>query len=122
MTIDATTKEGQGTSATPIEATTQNHQVQGAMVKVLKKTAEIANICFMAIGETSEVRIPKCHNFYYLQNTIDMITDELQKVIGEYNKISNEKKNQEILLEESQVEVNLAQEELDEIKMRTNSI
>lgn len=53
----------------------------------------------MALGETSMVRNSICPNFYDLQNTIDMLTDELQKVFDEYNVISNEKKNWEILLE-----------------------
>lgn len=42
--------------------------------------AETAHICFMTLGEISEVRIPNCPNCYDLQNTIDMVADELQKV------------------------------------------
>lgn len=40
-------------------------------------------MCFMAMGECSGV---------------DMVTDELQKVIDEYNKITQEKKNWQTLL------------------------
>lgn len=53
---------------------------------------EAANICFIAIGETSKVRNSIYPNYYNLQNTIDMSKDELQKVIDEYNIIKHLKK------------------------------
>ncbi|XP_049378086.1 uncharacterized protein LOC125842830 [Solanum stenotomum] len=59
---------------------------------------ETANICFMELGETSE------------------------KVIDEYNKFAQEKKDWLILLKESQIEVDLLTEELDEVKIQLNSI
>lgn len=46
-----------------------------------------------------------------------MIAEELQNVIDEYNKLFREKKDWQILLEASQIEVYLLQEELDDVKM-----
>ncbi|XP_049365262.1 uncharacterized protein LOC125830085 [Solanum verrucosum] len=51
-----------------------------------------------------------------------MVIDELQKVIDEYNKIAQEKKDRQILLEASQIEVDLLEEELEEVKMQLNNI
>jgi len=45
----------------------------------------------MVLDETSEVRPFNCPNYNDLQNSLDMIADELQKVIDEYNKIAQEK-------------------------------
>ncbi|KAH0765629.1 hypothetical protein KY285_001500 [Solanum tuberosum] len=53
-----------------------------------------ANICFIALGESSE------------------------KVIDEYNKIAQEKKDWQILLEASQIEVDFLEEELEEEKTK----
>ena len=47
----------------------------------------------MALGETSEVRPFNCPNYNDLQNTLDMVTDELQKFIYEYNKLAQEMKD-----------------------------
>lgn len=38
---------------------------------------EATNICFMSLGETSEMRKLNCSNYHDLQKTIDMITSEL---------------------------------------------
>ncbi|KAH0725399.1 hypothetical protein KY284_001264 [Solanum tuberosum] len=54
---------------------------------------ETTNICFIALGESSK------------------------KVIDEYNKIAQEKKDCQILLEVSPIEVDLLLEELEEAKM-----
>ncbi|KAH0665666.1 hypothetical protein KY285_026872 [Solanum tuberosum] len=43
-----------------------------------------------------------------------MVADELQKVIDEYNKIAQEKKDWQVLLEASQIEVDLLTKELEE--------
>ena len=51
-----------------------------------------------------------------------MVIDELHKVIDEYNKLAQEKKDWQILLEASQIEVDLLTEELEEVKMQLNSI
>lgn len=75
----------------------------------------------MALGETSEVRPFNCPNCNDLQNSLDMVADELQKVIDEYNKIAQDKKDWQILLEASQIEVDLLTEELEEVKMQLNS-
>ncbi|XP_049364757.1 uncharacterized protein LOC125829593 [Solanum verrucosum] len=50
------------------------------------------------------------------------VADELQKVIDEYNKIAQEKKDWQILLEASQIEVDLLTEELKDVKMQLNSV
>jgi len=71
----------------------------------------------MALGETNEVRLFNYTNCNDLQNSLDMVTNELQKFIDEYNKIAQEKKDCQILLEASQIEVDLFAEELEEVKM-----
>ncbi|KAH0755142.1 hypothetical protein KY290_025412 [Solanum tuberosum] len=83
---------------------------------------EMTNLCFMALGETSEVRPFNCPNCNDLQSSLDMVADELQKVIDEYNKIAQEKKDWQVLLEASQIEVDLLMEELEELKMQLNNI
>lgn len=50
-----------------------------------------------------------------------MVTGELHNVIDEYNTITQEKKVWQILLEASQIEVDLLTEELEEVKMQFNS-
>lgn len=47
----------------------------------------------MEIGESNEVRLHDGHYCNTLESNIDMITNELQKVINEYNKIDQEKKS-----------------------------
>ncbi|XP_059310153.1 uncharacterized protein LOC132061332 [Lycium ferocissimum] len=79
-------------------------------------------MCFMAKSDTSEVRTPSCSKCIDLQATLDLVTDDLQKMIDEYNKLAKEKKNWQIQLEASQIEVDLLEEELGEIKMQLNSI
>ena len=61
----------------------------------------------MALGETSEVRTFDCSNYNDLQDFLDIIIDELHKVIDAYNKVVQEKKEFHILLEASQIEVDL---------------
>lgn len=51
-----------------------------------------------------------------------MFTDELQKIIDEYNKLSQEKTDYKIVLETSQINVDLLEKELEEVKMLLNSI
>ena len=46
----------------------------------------------MTLGETSELIPSNCSNYNDLQDSLDMVTDELQKVIDAYNKISHERK------------------------------
>ena len=53
---------------------------------------EIGNICFMALGKTSDVRSFNFLNCNYLQDSLDMVIGELQKVFDKYNKIAQEKK------------------------------
>lgn len=67
-------------------------------------SVETANICFKAIGETSEVRVSNCKSCIDLQNYLDMVIDKIQKVIDEYNKLAK-KQNRQILLDVSQVEI-----------------
>lgn len=83
---------------------------------------EMANSCFLSLGERTEVtsyNYPNCND---LQNSLDMVTDELQKFIDEYNKVAQEKKVQMILLEASQIEVDLLTKELEEKKIHLNTI
>lgn len=45
----------------------------------------------MAIIETSEVRSSNCPNCLNIQTSTDLVTDDLQKLIDEYNKLAKEK-------------------------------
>lgn len=47
----------------------------------------------MKLDETSEVRPFNYPNYNDLKNSLDMVTNESQKVIDEYNKIVQEKKD-----------------------------
>lgn len=51
-----------------------------------------------------------------------MVTDEFHNVIDKYNKFPQEKKYWQILLEASQIEVDLLAEELEEIRLQLNRI
>ena len=75
----------------------------------------------MALGETSKVRPSNCSNCDDLQNSLDMVIDELQKVILEYNKLAQEKKDWQSFIEASQIEVDLLKKELQELKMQLNN-
>lgn len=44
-------------------------------------------MCFMATGESSEVRLHNYHNCDTLESNLDIIADEPQKVIDEYAKL-----------------------------------
>lgn len=78
-------------------------------------------MCFMETGDPSEVRPHDCHNSNILESNFDMITNEIQKVIDEYNKLIQEKKNCEAwfkrkLKEEQrsrQIEIKACQIEID---------
>ena len=82
----------------------------------------MTNLCFMELGETNEVRPFNCVNCNDLKKSLDMVIDELKKVINEYNKLAQEKKDWQILLEAIQIEVGLLTEDLEEIKMQLNNI
>ena len=47
----------------------------------------------MLLGETSDVRPLNCPRYNHLENSFDIITDELHKFIDEYNKLAQENKN-----------------------------
>lgn len=76
----------------------------------------MANLCFIALAETSEIRSYNFSNCINLQNSLDMDEDELQQIIDQYNKITREKKDTQILLEFSQIEIYLLIEELEEVE------
>lgn len=82
----------------------------------------MGDLCFMELGETSEVKSYNCSNFNDLQNSLDTVADELQKIIDEYTNIAWEKKDWQILLESSQIKIDLLTEELEEVKMQLNSV
>ena len=62
---------------------------------------------YTALRETREVRSHNCPNCRNLQTSLDVVTDELQKVIDEYKKIYQEKKDCQILLEGRKAEIDL---------------
>lgn len=62
----------------------------------IEDDAETANISFMVIWESSEVLHFKCHSYNIWQSNLDIIIDELQEVINEYNKIAQEKKSRKL--------------------------
>ena len=76
------------------------------------------NSCFVSLGETRKERSYNCPNCNYLQNSLDMVSDELQKFIDEYNKHLQETNVWQILLKASQIEVDLLLEELEKVKMQ----
>ena len=51
-----------------------------------------------------------------------MVTNELQKVMDAYNKISHERKEWQILLEARQIEVDLVAQESEKVKVHLNNI
>lgn len=51
-----------------------------------------------------------------------MVIDELHKVIDEYNKLAQEKKDWQILIMETHIQVDLLTEELKKVKMQLNNI
>lgn len=74
----------------------------------------------MTLSETNEVRsfnYSKCNN---LQASMDIFTDELPKLIDDYNKVTQEKKDWQILLEASLIEVDILGEELEKVKVQLN--
>ncbi|KAH0646552.1 hypothetical protein KY284_034436 [Solanum tuberosum] len=86
--------------------------------------SESANICFMALEETNQQNKNDASEEDSSESTdvCFMALGETSKVIDEYNKLANEKKNWQISLEVSQVEVDLLLEELGELKTQLNSV
>lgn len=72
--------------------------------------------------QTCEVRTYNCSECDNLQKSLDMVSDELQNVINEKNKLAQEEKNWQFLLEASQIEVDLLTKELEEKKIHLNTI
>lgn len=58
----------------------------------IEDDAETTNMCFLAIGDSIELRPFNCQNCSFFESNLDMITDEVKSIIYEHNKISQEKK------------------------------
>ncbi len=43
----------------------------------INENDEMENSCFVSMGETREIRSYNCLNCNYLQNSLDMVSDEL---------------------------------------------
>ncbi|XP_060210640.1 uncharacterized protein LOC132637589 [Lycium barbarum] len=91
--------------------------------KVSKDDEEdMENICFMAIGETSEVRPYHCSNCSETQELLDQTLEDLNRVFNEYKKLKRERRDWELKLEVVETEKDLHQEEVDDLKLQLNGL
>ncbi|XP_049405169.1 uncharacterized protein LOC125868582 [Solanum stenotomum] len=74
---------------------------------------EIANLCFMAMEESST---KVCNNCNDLKNLLDRAVTNLNRILTDFRNLQNDKRNLEIKLEVSEVEKDLLYEEIHELK------
>ncbi|XP_060182255.1 uncharacterized protein LOC132611916 [Lycium barbarum] len=80
------------------------------------------NICFMAIGETSEVRPYHCSNCSETQELLDQTLENLNIVFNEYKKLKRETRDWELKLEVFEIERDLLQEEVEDLTLQLNGM
>ncbi|XP_059315394.1 uncharacterized protein LOC132066004 [Lycium ferocissimum] len=80
----------------------------------------MTNICFMAIGKTSEVRPYHCSNCSETQELLDQTLEDLNRVFNEYKKLKRERRDWELKLEVVEIERDLLQEEVEDLKLQLN--
>ncbi|XP_060200618.1 uncharacterized protein LOC132628880 [Lycium barbarum] len=80
------------------------------------------NICFMAIGETSEVRPYHCSNCSETQELLDQILEDFNRVFNEYKKLKRERRDWELKLKVVEIERDLLQEEVADLKLQLNGL
>nr|XP_009616300.1 uncharacterized protein LOC104108866 [Nicotiana tomentosiformis] len=78
--------------------------------------------CFMARGETSEVRSYKCDICNELQDILDLTLKESQKMMNELRRLNMEKKDWELKLEVCEIEKEVLQDEVQELQMQLNGM
>ncbi|XP_070002201.1 uncharacterized protein [Nicotiana sylvestris] len=78
--------------------------------------------CFMARGETSEVRSYNCERCNELQDILDLTLKESQKMMNELKKLNREKKDWEFKLEVCEIEKEVLQDEFHELQMQLNGM
>nr|XP_009626801.1 uncharacterized protein LOC104117450 [Nicotiana tomentosiformis] len=76
------------------------------------ESKESTENCFMARGETSEVRSYSCDRCNELQDMLDLTLKESQKMLNELKRLSREKKNWELKLEVCEIERDALQDEV----------
>nr|XP_016472589.1 PREDICTED: uncharacterized protein LOC107794602 [Nicotiana tabacum] len=78
--------------------------------------------CFMACGETSEVRSYKSDRCNELQDILDLTLKESQKMLNELRRLNREKKDWELKLEVYEIERDVLQDEVQELQMQLNGM
>ncbi|XP_070045045.1 uncharacterized protein [Nicotiana tomentosiformis] len=77
--------------------------------------------CFMACGETSEVRSYKSDRCNELQDILDLTLKESQKMLNELRRLNREK-DWELKLEVCEIERDVLQDEVQELQMQLNGM
>nr|XP_016437681.1 PREDICTED: uncharacterized protein LOC107763676 [Nicotiana tabacum] len=71
---------------------------------------------------TSEVRPLNCPNYYELQEFVDIVLANIERVLNELRKIQREKKEWSLKLEVCEIERDLLQEEVNELQLQLNGL
>ncbi|XP_070025821.1 uncharacterized protein [Nicotiana sylvestris] len=78
--------------------------------------------CFMARGETSEVRSYNCERCNELQDILDLTLKEYQKMMNELKRLNKEIKDWKLKHEVCEIEKEVLQEEFGELQMQLNGM
>ncbi|XP_070035482.1 uncharacterized protein [Nicotiana tomentosiformis] len=78
--------------------------------------------CFMARGETSEVRPFNCERCNELQDILDLTLEESQKMVNEIKRLNREIKDWKLNLEVCEIKKEVLQDEVDELQMQLNGM
>nr|XP_016458367.1 PREDICTED: uncharacterized protein LOC107782049 [Nicotiana tabacum] len=78
--------------------------------------------CFMARGETSEVRSYDCERCNELQDILNSTLKESQKMMNELKRLTREVKDWKLKHEVCEIEKEVLQEEFEDLQMQLNSM
>ncbi|XP_075079774.1 uncharacterized protein LOC142165027 [Nicotiana tabacum] len=78
--------------------------------------------CFMAKGETSEIRSYDCKRCNELQDILDSTLKESQKMMNELKRLTREVKDWKLKHEVCEIEKDVLQEEFEELQMQFNNL
>ncbi|XP_075096218.1 uncharacterized protein LOC107782049 [Nicotiana tabacum] len=78
--------------------------------------------CFMARGETSEVRSYDCERYNELQDILDSTLKESQKMMNELKRLTREVKDWKLKHEVCEIKKEVLQEEFEDLQMQLNSM
>ncbi|XP_070014731.1 nucleoporin nup211-like [Nicotiana sylvestris] len=78
--------------------------------------------CFMAQGETSEVRSYDCERYNELQDIFDSTLKEFQKMMNELKRLTREVKDWKLKHELCEIEKEVLQEEFEDLQMQLNNM